>query len=64
MAMEKGSVVSAAQALMKQASECGRSKQNTCSFIRTPPVTPTHSPKIYLRATQRMNEQRSGAILA
>jgi hypothetical protein len=30
---------------MKQASDCGRSKQKTCSFIRTPPMTPMHSPK-------------------
>jgi hypothetical protein len=25
--------------------DCGRSKQNTCSFMRTPRMMPTHSPK-------------------
>jgi two-component system KDP operon response regulator KdpE len=28
-----------------KASECGMSKQSTCSFMRTPRMTPTHSPK-------------------
>jgi hypothetical protein len=45
MALKKASVVSAGYALTKQASECGGSKQKTCSFIRTPPMTPMHSPK-------------------
>ena len=45
MAVEEGFVVSAGYALMKQASECGRSKQNTCNFIRVPPMMPMHSPK-------------------
>ena len=30
---------------MKQASDCGRSKQNTRIFMRAPPMTPMHSPK-------------------
>jgi hypothetical protein len=27
---------------MKQASNCGRSKQNTWSLVHTPPMTPIH----------------------
>jgi hypothetical protein len=33
---------------MKQPSDCGRSKQNTCNFMRTPLITPAHSPKSIL----------------
>ncbi len=45
MAVEKRSVVSHGYALMKHASDCGRSMQKKCSVCRSPPITPTASPK-------------------
>ena len=47
---------------MKQASECGRSKQNTCSFIRTPPMTPSHEVFVPLAAIQGSLFRSCGAF--
>src|ERR1700674_4208752 len=42
---------------MKQASECGRSKQKTCSFIRTPPIHANAFAEVDLSVARWMSER-------